>query len=88
MICFLPTVMPATLHVGNLKVIDITLKCKQNFKYNEQQKLAFFTDTKRWTLSSVRRKKSVSVMEHAFYQGNTREMSVDCSGFFDSPQQQ
>ena len=57
MICFLPTVMPVTLHVGNLKVIDITLKCKQNFKYNEQQKLAFFTDTKRWTLSSVRRKK-------------------------------
>ena len=57
MICFLPTVMPVTLHVGNLKVIDITLKCKQNFKYNEQQKLAFFTDTKQWTLSSVRRKK-------------------------------
>ena len=29
-------------------------------------------------------KKSVSVMEHAFY----REMSVDCSRFFDSPHQQ
>ena len=57
MICFLPTVMPVTLHVGNLKVIDITLKMHQKFKYNEQQKLAFFTDTKRWTLSSVRRKK-------------------------------
>ena len=53
MICFLQTVMPVTLHVGNLKVIGITLKFKQNFKYNEQQKLAFFTDTKRWTLSSV-----------------------------------
>ena len=89
MICFLPTVMPVTLHVGNLKVIDITLKCKQNFKYkflakglswakyNEQQKLAFFTDTKRWTLSSVRRKMSVSVMEHAFYPGNvSRQFTV------------
>ena len=74
MICFLPTVMPVTLHVGNLKVIDITLKTKQNFKYNEQQKLAFFTDTKRLTLSSVRRKMSVSVMEHAFYPGNVSRL--------------
>ena len=59
MICFLPTVMPVTLHVGNLKVIDKTLKMQTKFKYNEQQKLAFFTDTKRWTLSSVRRKKVI-----------------------------
>ena len=66
--------MPVTLHVGNLKVIDITLKCKQNFEYNEQQKLAFFTDTKRRTLSSVRSKQSVSVMEHAFYQGNVSRL--------------
>ena len=29
MICFLPTVMPVTLHFGNLKVIDITLKMKK-----------------------------------------------------------
>ena len=57
MICFLPTVMLVTLHVGNLKVIDITLKMQTKFKYNEQQKWAFFTDTKRRTLSSVRRKK-------------------------------
>ena len=57
MICFLQTVMPVILHVSNLKVIDITLKMHQNFKYNEQQKLAFFTDTKQWTLSSARRKK-------------------------------
>ena len=84
MICFLPTAMPVTLHVGNLKVIDITLKCKQNFKYNEQQKLAFFTDTKRWTLSSVRRKMSVSVMEHAFYPGNVSRLFA----VFDSPHQQ
>ena len=84
MICFLQTVMPVTLHVGNLKVIDITLKCKQNFKYNEQQKLAFFTDTKRWTLSSARRKKSVSVMEHALYQGNVSRLFA----VFESPQQQ
>ena len=84
MICFPQTVMPVTLHVGNLKVIDITLKCKQNFKYNEQQKLAFFTDTKRWSLSSVRRKKTVSVMEHAFYQGNVSRLLA----VFDSPQQQ
>ena len=76
--------MPATLHVGNLKVIDITLKCKQNFKYNEQQKFAFFTDIKRSTLSSVRRKKSVSVMEHALYQGNVSRLFA----VFDSPQQQ
>ena len=45
--------MPVTLQVGNLEVIDITLKCKQNFKYNEQQKVAFFTVTDRWTLGSV-----------------------------------
>ena len=38
-----------TLHVGNLKVTNITFKCKQNFKYDEQQKYA----CKRWTLSSV-----------------------------------
>ena len=50
--------MAVTLHVGNLKVIDITLKMQKKIKYNEQQKLAFFTDTKRWTLSSVRRKKN------------------------------
>ena len=62
--------MPVTLHVGHLKVIDITLEMQKLFKYNEQQKVAFFTDTKRWTLSSVWRKNSVSVMEHAFYQGN------------------
>ena len=31
-----------------------------------------------------KKKKSVSVMEHAFYP----EMSVDCSRFFDSPHQQ
>ena len=37
--------MPVTLHVGNLKVIDITLKMQTKFKYNEQQKLAFLTDT-------------------------------------------
>ena len=47
--------------------------------------MAFFTDTKRWTLSSARRKKkSVSAMENAFYQGNvSRQFAV-----FDSPQQQ
>ena len=45
--------MPVTLHVGNLKVINITFKMQTNFKYNEQQSLAFFTDTKRWTFSSV-----------------------------------
>ena len=49
--------MPVTLHVGNLRVIDITLKMQTNFKYNEQHKFAFFTDTKQWTLSSLRRKK-------------------------------
>ena len=77
--------MPVTLHVGNLKVIDITLKMKQFFfRYNEQQKLAFFTDTKRWTLSSVKGKKSVSVMEHAFYQGNVSRLFA----VFNSPQQQ
>ena len=74
MIYFLQTVIPVTLHVGNLKVIDITLKMQTKFKYNEQQKLAFFTDTKRWTLSSVRRKKSVSVIEHALYQGNVSRL--------------
>ena len=85
MICSLQTVMPVTLRVGNLKVIGITLKNqKQNFKYNEHQKLASFTDAKRWTLSSVRRRKSVSVM----YTHYTREMSVNCSRVFDSPQQQ
>ena len=31
MICFLQTVMPVTLHVGNLKVIDITLKMQTKF---------------------------------------------------------
>ena len=66
--------MPVTLHVGNLKVIVITLKCKQNFKHNEKQKLAFFTDNKRWTLSSVIRKKSVSVMEHSLYQGKVSRL--------------
>ena len=62
MIRFLQTVMPVTLHVGNLKVIDITLKMKQIFfRYNEQQKLPSFTDTKRWTPSSVKGKKNQSV---------------------------
>ena len=69
--------MPVTLHVVNLKVIYITLKRKQDFKYNEQQNVAFFTVTKRWTLSrwALREdKKSVSVMEHAFYQGNVSRL--------------
>ena len=30
MICFLQTEMPVTLHVGNLKVIDITLEMQTN----------------------------------------------------------
>ena len=40
MICFLQTVMPVTLHVGNLKVIDITLK--------NANKILSVMNNKRW----------------------------------------
>ena len=77
--------MPVTLHVGNLKVIDITLKMKQIF--------LGITNNKSWHSLRIlndgrsalwKEKKSVSVMEHAFYQGNVSRLFA----VFNSPQQQ
>ena len=67
--------MPVTLHVGNLKVINITLKMKK--------KKLIMINNKSWHSLRIlndgrsalcEEKKTVSVMEHAFYHGNVSRM--------------
>ena len=75
MICFLQAVIPVTLHVGNLKVINITLKMQNFFLSIMNNKswhsLRILNDGRS---ALFEEKKSVSVMEHAFYQGNVSRM--------------
>ena len=75
MICFLQTEMPVTLHVSNLKVIEITLKM--------QTKILSTMNNKSWHSLGIlndgrtalrEEKNSVSAMEHAFYQGNVSRL--------------
>ena len=85
MICFLQTVMPVTLHVCNQKVIENHIKNANKISSTMNDKswhsLRILNDGR----SALCEEKNQSVQWNTHF---TREMSVDCSRFFDSSQQQ
>ena len=77
--------MPVTLHVGNLKVIDITLEMQTIF--------LSIMNNKRWhslrILNDGRSALCEEKTQPVYWNTHiTREMLVDCLRIFDSPQQQ